>query len=250
MDAIMRTSAMIEKELETLRGKIRAMEKQRQEKQKVVEQAKKRRKSGAFAAHADGDKKAAEQLARAREAEIKATMELEDIEAGIIEGRARFEALEAEWHKALADEAWAELMAEAEQARKEAAEIDKHANAMAELLAAHGKRLEYLKNTAHNLGIERAFSTLGLRHFDRVFAWKMIVAGFVWEYEKPSQQYREASGYSEILNQQIQAAQAARDRAMKEQHEAETREGNGLDPEIRPADPEGEPTTAEAGATA
>lgn len=243
MDAKRRTSEQIDRELQELRGKIRALESDRQERQKAVERAKKQRTTRAFAAHADKDKRAAEQLARAREAQRESELALEDLESAISEGRARFETLEHEWHKALADEAWAALMVEAELALKEAGQIDVHASAMAKLLGAHGRRLEQLKNSAHNLGLERVFQTVGLRHFDRVFAWKMIQVGFAGEYEKPSEQYREAAGYSQILAEQIASARAAHDRAVRE-NEAGGQGGDG--PDHEPASP----PEAEAGAPA
>jgi hypothetical protein len=239
-----RTSKTIETEMEALRAKIKDLEAQKAEHVKALDKAKADRKRSAYSAHGDKDAKAQERLAKARAAQRESEFALEDLESAIAEGRARFERLEHEWHKALADEAWAALMAEAELARKEAEQIDIHASAIAKLLGAHGRRLEHLKNTAHNLGFERVFQTVGLRHFDRVFAWKMIQMGFAGEYEKPSEQYREAAGYSQILGQQIASARAAHDRAMKER-ESDGRGGDG--PDHEPASPPESEAGAEAG---
>lgn len=249
MDKAKRTSKEIEAELDGLRAKVRALEAEKQEHGKALDKAQRERKKSAYAAHSDGDAKAKDKLSKARTAQRESELALEDLESAIAEGRARFDRLEREWKAALDAEAWAALMAEAELARKEAAEIDKHIDGFSKLLAAHGKRLEHLKNTAFNLGIERAFRTVGLRHVDRIFDWRLIQAGFAGEFEKPSEQYRKASGYAEILAEQIAAAQVAHDQAMKE---AETnRQGsNGHDPEIQPgADSEnGAETEAGAGA--
>lgn len=211
-----RTSKVISNEMEVLRAKIKDLEAQKAEHVKALEKAKTDRKRSAYSAHSDKDAKAQERLAKARAAQREAELALEDLESAISEGRTMFAALEGEWRRALADEAWAALMQEAEQARKEAAEIDKHIDGFSKLLAAHGKRLEHLKNTAFNLGVERAFRTVGLRHVDRIFDWRLIQAGFAGEFEKPSEQYRKASGYAAILAEQIAAAQLAHDQAMKE----------------------------------
>src|SRR3990172_4280423 len=100
MDA-KRTSEVIDKEIQLLRGKVRAMEAKRQEYLKTVEKAKTDRKRGAFKAHAENDKRAQEQLGRARESQVKAALELEDLETAVIAGREQFEALEREWRHAL-----------------------------------------------------------------------------------------------------------------------------------------------------
>lgn len=203
-----RNSKVIEGEMDALKKKIRALEAERQEKQKAVEKAKKQRTTRAFAAHADGDKQAAEQLARARETQVKAALEMEDVDSAINQGRAMFADLEREWKRRLADEAWADLIASTTEGEREAALIDQAAAALAALMSAHGTRIDLLKRNAHNLQVERAFATMGLRHADRIFAWKMIQSGFAGEFEKPSEPYREASGYAAIFAEQVAAARA------------------------------------------
>jgi len=211
-----RNSKVVEDEMETLKEKIRGLEAKRAAHAKAIEGARATRKAGAFKAHADGDSKAAATLATARESELRAAMEMQDIESAIAEGRAMFDSLEREWKAAVDSEAWSALLAEAELAKKEEAEIDKHAAALVRLLAAHGERLKRLKNTAYNLGSELAFRNVGLRHFERVFSWLLIQGGVETDREKPSEQYRSAASYAEILNQQIASAVLARDKALKE----------------------------------
>lgn len=220
-----RTSKQIETEMDALRDKLRALEAKKQAHSKAIDKARAARKAGAFKAHADGDSKAAATLATARESELRAVMESEDIEAALTEGKAMFAALEREWKAALDVEAWAAILVEADTAQKEAGLIDQAAAALATLMGAHGKRLEALKRHSHNLGVERAFATTGLRHADRIFAWRMIQAGFSTEYEKPSEQYRK-SGYAEIFSEQVAAAKAiyeslVRDRDAREAAERE-----------------------------
>ncbi|MBI3059122.1 MAG: hypothetical protein HYY81_07425 [Deltaproteobacteria bacterium] len=202
--------------METLKEKIRALEAKKQAHAKTIDKARDARKAVAFKAHADGDDKAAAVLTKSRENELRAAMELEDIVNALSEGRAMFEKLEKEWKSVLSAEAWAGLMAEAEQARKEAEQIDTAMTAFAKLLAAHGKKLEHLKNASHNLGMDLAFRTVGLRHVKRVFDWRLIQEGLDADVEKPSEQYRNASGYSSILAEQIDAAKSAREMAIKE----------------------------------
>lgn len=239
-----RTSQVIDSELQAERSTIKKLQRELDATKKERAAAEGQQEQLAYKALAGGDKTAQKNLDDAEERLAKAERHIRSYEKAIAQAIQRFEQLEREWHKALADEAWAELMAEAELARKEAEQIDVHASALAELLGVHGRRLEQLKSTAHNLGFERAFNTVGVRHFDRVFAWKMIKNGFVSEYEKPSQQYREASGYSDILNQQIAAAQASHDSMLKE-HEGDGQGGGGLDHESQPEEAEGEAAGAQ-----
>src|SRR3990167_7436782 len=131
MDA-KRTSEQVDKELQTLRGKLRGLEAEKQEHAKALEKAKRERKKSAYAAHGEKDPKAQDRLTKARVAQREAELMLEDLESAIATGRARFDELEHEWKAALDAEAWAALMAEAELALKEAVEIDKRTTAMAE----------------------------------------------------------------------------------------------------------------------
>ena len=225
MDA-KRTSEVIDKEIQLLRGKIRAMEAKRQEYLKTVEKAKSDRKRGAFKAHAENDKRAQEQLGRARESQVKAALELEDLEAAVIAGREQFEALEREWHTALRAEEWAAILALAAEAQREAEQIDGHMDALSTFLGGHQGKLEELKRRSHNLGIERAFGTTGVRHAFRRLNWLLIKSGASGEVEKPSEVYRQTT-YSAILAQQVESAKKI----------AET-QPNGQDGEIQPEEPE------------
>lgn len=211
-----RSSEQIDGELQELRGKLRVLEAEKQQHGKALERAKSDRKKSAYAAYNDKDAKAQERLAKARASQREAELALEDFENALSEGRARFAKLEAEWKEALNRETWAALMVEADAAQKEASLIDQAADALATLMGQHGKRIDLLKRHSHNLGVERAFATMGLRHAERVFAWKMIQAGFASEYEKPSEQYREASGYSAIFAEQVAAAKAIYEAHLKE----------------------------------
>lgn len=219
-----RTSKIIGSEMEVLKGKIRSLETKRAAHARAIEKARATRKAGAFKAHADNDSKAAEALAKSRESEIRAVIELEDVESAIAEGRSMFEKLEREWKAALDAEAWAAILTEAVATQKEAGLIDQAADALATLMGAHGKRLEHLKRHSHNLGVERAFATTGLRHAERIFAWRMIQQGFAADYEKPDKQYREATGYAAILAEQIEAAKAIYENHVKERQANEQAE--------------------------
>lgn len=219
-----RNSKVIEGELENLRAKIKDLEAQKTEHVKALEKAKADRKRSAYSAAAEKDTKAQEKLRKARAAQRESELALEDVESAIVEGRSMFEKLEREWKQTLDREAWAALMVEADTGQKEAKLIDDAQAALATLLGQHGKRIDSLKRNAHNLQAERAFATMGLRHAERVFAWKMIQAGFASEYEKPSAQYREASGYSAIFAEQVAAARATYEAHRKEREASDAAE--------------------------
>jgi hypothetical protein len=237
MDKAKRSSEQIDKEIQDLRAKIRDLEGQRQDRQKTVERARKQRTERAFAAHADKDKRAGEQLTKAREIQVKAALELEDLESAIAEGRSRFEALEHEWRAALREEEWQAILALAEEAQKEAEQIDAHMNGLAELLGSHQIKLEQLKARSQNLGVQRAFGTTGVRHAFRRLNWLLIKSGASGEVEKPSEVYRQTT-YSAILALQVEAA--------KKIFETQP---NGQDGETQPEEPEAD-VGAEAGAEA
>lgn len=227
-----RSSKVVEGEMEALKEKIRALEAKKQAHAKTIDKARDARKAVAFKAHADGDDKAAAVLTKSRENELRAAMELEDIVNALSEGRVMLDSLEREWRAALDTEAWAALLVEAETAQREAGLIDQAADALASLMGEHGKRLEMLKRNSHNMNIQRAFQTTGLRHVERILTWKMIQAGVETEAEKPGPQYREVTGYAAILAEQITAAKAIFESYMKERQaneaaeaEAETAEG-------------------------
>jgi len=211
MDAKQRTSKEIDTELQAERETIKKLQREIDTAKKEQATAEGQQERLAYKALAQGDKGAQKNLDEAEERLAKAERHIKSFEKAIAQGMQRFDVLEREWRKALADEAWAALMQEAELARKEADQIDTHIDTFSTLLATHGKRLEHLKNTAHDLGFETAFRTVGLRHVNRIFDWRLIQAGFAGEFEKPGPQYRGAAGYAAILAEQVLGAQAAHD---------------------------------------
>lgn len=229
MDA-KRTSEQIDKELQELRGKIRALESDRQERQKAVERAKKQRTERAFAAHAENDKGAQEALGRARESQVKAALELEDLESAIAEGRRRFKQLEREWRAALREESWQATLKLGAECLKEADQLDNHIQGLAKILAPHQAKLEELRRMAVAAGRPLAFRNAGLRFFFRCFHWAVLPFAPL-EVEKPSEQFRH--GYAAVVQSMIEAAKTAPD----ENPEPEQPEGDGLDHEPSP-DPE------------
>lgn len=234
-----KTSDMIHKQMEELRGKIRSLEAEKQGHVKALEKAKAERKRSAYSAHSEKDARAQERLTKAHAAQREAELALEDLESAVAEGREKFAELESRWRETLADEAWAAAMGDVEAGLEEARQIDGHAAALVGLLAAHRERLRRVKDTTHNLGV-RAFHSLTLDHFERVFCWQMRKAGLDGEWVRaglrdfrgghPSEQYTQASGYRDILAEQIRGAQSAYERALKER-EAGGQGGNGHDPE-------------------
>lgn len=241
MDA-KRTSQEIDKEIQAERETIKKLQRELEATKKEHVAAEAVQSQLAYRALGAGDKTAQKALDEIEEKLTRAGNRIRSREKAIAEGMRRHAALQSEYERVYKAEQWEKVLALAAEAQKEAAEIDKHIDGFSKLLAAHGKRLEHLKNTAFNLGVERAFRTVGLRHVDRIFDWRLIQAGFAGEFEKPSEQYRKASGYAEILAEQIAAAQVSHDQAMKET-EANGQGGNGHDPEIRPAEPEAEART-------
>src|SRR3989338_9110971 len=115
-----RSSEVIDKELQELRGKLRALEAEKQDHLKALEKAKADRKRSAYSAHSDKDAKAQERLAKARAAQRESELALEDLESAISEGRQRFDALQKEYEVAYRAEEWEKVLALAAEAQKEA----------------------------------------------------------------------------------------------------------------------------------
>ena len=240
MDAKQRSSEVIDKEMQLLRGKIRALEAEKQEHVKALETAKRERKKSAYAAHSEKNPRAKERLTKAHTAQREAELALEDLEGAIAEGRAMFEALEIGWKTALRQEEWQAILALADEAQKEAEQIDGHMEALSTFLGAHQAKLEQLRHRSHNLGVQRAFGTTGVRHCFRRFNWLVLRAGATSEVEKPSEVYRQTN-YAAILAQQIEAAKKiAEAQSSREDGGGPGAEGDGHD--------QGEEAQAGAGA--
>src|SRR3989338_5981894 len=170
MDA-KRTSEAIDKEIQLLRGKIRAMEAKRQEYLKTVEKAKSDRKRGAFKAHAENDKRAQEQLGRARESQLKAALELEDLEAAVIAGREQFEALERQWKAALRREDLERLKALARERIALAPRVDAVVDGLVGVLKDFNMITEAMLPFKHNLNLRMKLHEDNLREWLRVRLW-------------------------------------------------------------------------------
>ncbi|MBI3001323.1 MAG: hypothetical protein HYY46_23160 [Deltaproteobacteria bacterium] len=224
-----RTSQQIDTEMQGLRGKVRALEAEKQEHVKALETAKRERKKSAYAAHSEKNPRAKERLTKAHTAQREAELALEDLEGAIVEGRAMFEQLEHEWKTALREEEWQAILALAEEAQKEAEQIDGHMEALSKFLGQHQGKLEELKGRSHNLGVERGFGTTGVRHAFRRLNWLLIKSGASSEVEKPSEVYRQTN-YAAILAQQIEAAKKiAETQPNREDGGGRGAEGNGQD---------------------
>lgn len=205
----MRSSKVIESELEGLRAKVRALEAEKQEHTKALEKAKADRKRSAYNAHSDKDAKAQERLAKARAAQREAELALEDLESAISEGKARYDALQSEFETTYQAEQWAALFTEADQEIAEADKIAVEGKSFAQRLARRQRKIDELRRRANNLGCPTAFRTCGIRHALRVHDWYLIEAGVETEVEKPTPVYR-TQAYGAIFREQVEAAKKAR----------------------------------------
>ena len=190
----------VEQELGILRGKIKSMENERARHTATLEAATEERRKFAFGA-SDGDAEAVERLKRARAAQTEATLQLEDSQSAVDEGRRRFEALEAEQAELARYLGWRDAMKLAKDVLEEARKIDVHLEGFAATLAGHQKKLEALRQMAQDSGREQSFRTVGIRHTMRVFSTRMAR---IWplEFEKFSKDYQENT-YGQILKMQI-----------------------------------------------
>ena len=200
MDA-KRTSEVIDKEIQELRGKLRALEGEKQEHTKALEKTKADRKRSAYSAHSDKDAKAQERLAKARAAQRESEFALEDLESAIAEGKARFDALQAEHEQAYRAEEWEKVLALAAEAMKEAKEFDTLMNGVIDFFHRHAATLETMRKLGHGAGHD--LSRLDARHVVRVlFAYLFPI--LPQEINKPAEQYRKA--YAEIFKQAWEGA--------------------------------------------
>ena len=226
MDKAKRTSKEIDTELQAERETIKKLQRELDTTKKEQATAEGQQERLAYKALAEGDKGAQKKLDEAEERLAKAERHVKSFEKAIAQGMQRFEALEHEWKAALRAEEWAAILALAAEAQREAEQIDGHMDALSTFLGGHQGKLEELKRRSHNLGIERAFGTTGVRHAFRRLNWLLIKSGASGEVEKPSEVYRQTT-YSAILAQQVESAKKI----------AET-QPNGQDGEIQPEEPE------------
>ncbi|MBI3065672.1 MAG: hypothetical protein HYY82_12160 [Deltaproteobacteria bacterium] len=192
----------VEAELATLREKIRSMETERGRHTAILEAATEERRKFAFAATDGDDEEAQERLKRARAAQTQATLQLEDSQSAVDEGRRRFDALEAEQAYLMPNVSWRDALQIATSALAEAAQIDANLEPMIQTLAAHQEKLAMIKQLAESAGREQKFRTLGLRQFNRVFSTKM---SNLWPLEFEKFRQYDKKSYSDILRSQIAA---------------------------------------------
>jgi len=206
MDA-KKTTAQIDGELEALRTKLRGLEVKKQSHAKAIDKAKAERKRGAFKAHADGDSTAAAALAKARENEIRAVMEMEDIGSAIAEGGEKFQALEAEREETYRRERWEAARAAMRRAQAEAEEIHLHLEAFSNLLQKHDATLSEIRLRGHEAGqSDAAMTRFKLTHITRTlfnfYLKRTFPTGLGVEYSK---QYEKP--YTMIMAQVVAGAE-------------------------------------------